>query len=621
MGEKQRKLLVLYASQTGNALDAAERIGREAERRGCPASILSTDQFHPSSLPHEEAIVFVVSTTGQGDSPDSFKEFWRFLLQRNLGNSWLQRLRFAVFGLGDSGYQKYNFVAKKLDKRLLDLGATTIIEKGLGDDQHPSGYEATLDPWMMSLWGALYQINPKYFPKGPDVVIPQDELIDQPKYRILYHKQETLEPALMVESDIIERVREMSPGKLSKDKSKPDCFLKMTKNEVLTKAGSTKDVRHFEFQFVSSSIKYEVGDVVELLPSQDSSAIDAFIERCDLDPESFITVHPRETESNGSFGEVITHVPIKLKTFVELTMDVTSASPRRYFFEVMSFYATAEHEKERLQYFATPEGRDDLYNYNQKERRSVLEVLEDFPSVQMPFEWLVQLVPSLKPRAFSISSSPLAHPAQVHLTVSVVSWITPYKRPRKGLCSTWLASLTPEQGINIPVWFHKGSLPAPPQSVPLILVGPGTGCAPFRGFIAERAVQAETSPTAPVMFFFGCRNEDTDFLYRDFWESHAREGGMLSVVKGGGFYTAFSRDQPKKVYVQHKIREMRKEVWDLLCDGAAVYVAGSSTKMPCDVMSALEEIVMEETGGSKEMASRWLKALEKTGRYNVEAWS
>ncbi|KAG2298059.1 hypothetical protein Bca4012_009268 [Brassica carinata] len=114
-----------------------KRIGREAERRGCPASIVSTDEFNQySSLPHEEAIVFVVSSTGQGDSSDSFKELWRFLLQRNLENSWLQRVRFAVFGLGDSGYQKYN----KLAKRLLDLGATTIIEKGLGDDQHPSGY-------------------------------------------------------------------------------------------------------------------------------------------------------------------------------------------------------------------------------------------------------------------------------------------------------------------------------------------------------------------------------------------------------------------------------------------------------------------------------------------------
>ncbi|KAL9290042.1 NADPH-dependent diflavin oxidoreductase 1 [Arabidopsis thaliana] len=623
MGEKQRKLLVLYASQTGNALDAAERIGREAERRGLPASVVSTDEFDTSSLPHhEEAVVFVVSTTGQGDSPDSFKAFWRFLLQRNLGNYWLQQVRYAVFGLGDSGYQKYNFVAKKLDKRLSDLGATTIIEKGLGDDQHPSGYEGTLDPWMLSLWRTLYQINPKYFPKGPDVKIPQDEVIDKPKYRILFHKQEKLEPKLLSDSDIIQRARGMSPGKLFKDKSKPDCFLKMTRNEVLTKAESTKDVRHFEFQFVSSTIEYEVGDVVELLPSQNSSVVDAFIERCGLDPESFITVGPRETENSSFSEEMITQIPIKLKTFVELTMDVTSASPRRYFFEIMSFYATAEHEKERLQYFASPEGRDDLYNYNQKERRSILEVLEDFPSVQIPFDWLVQLVPPLKPRAFSISSSPLAHPAAVHLTVSIVSWITPYKRTRKGLCSSWLASLAPEQEVNIPVWFHKGSLPAPSQSLPLILVGPGTGCAPFRGFIAERAVQAQSSPVAPVMFFFGCRNKDTDFLYRDFWESHAREGGMLSEGKGGGFYTAFSRDQPKKVYVQHKIREMSKRVWDLLCGGAAVYVAGSSTKMPCDVMSAFEDIVSEETGGgSKEVASRWLKALEKTGRYNVEAWS
>ncbi|KAF2591169.1 hypothetical protein F2Q70_00039380 [Brassica cretica] len=129
--------------KAGNALDAAERISLEAERRGCPASIVSNDEFDSSSLPHEDAILFVVSTTGQGDSPDSFKEFWRFLLQRNLGNSWLQRVRFAVFGLGDSGYQKYNFVTKKLDKRLLDLGATTIIEKGLGDDKHPSWYRTS----------------------------------------------------------------------------------------------------------------------------------------------------------------------------------------------------------------------------------------------------------------------------------------------------------------------------------------------------------------------------------------------------------------------------------------------------------------------------------------------
>lgn len=287
----------------------------------------------------------------------------------------------------------------------------------------------------------------------------------------------------------------------------------------------------------------------------------------------------------------------------------------------MSFFATAEHEKERLQYFASPEGRDDLYQYNQKERRTVLEVLEDFPSVQMPFEWLVQLVPPLKTRAFSISSSPLAHPNQVHLTVDVVSWTTPFKRKRRGLCSTWLASLYPEQKIYIPVWFHKGLLPPPPRSLPLILIGPGTGCAPFRGFVEERAVQSLSGPIAPIMLFFGCRNEENDFLYRDFWLFHSQNDGVLSEAKGGGFYSAFSRDQPQKVYVQHKMQEQSQRIWNLLGKGAAIYVAGSSTKMPSDVMSAFEEIISKESGAARESAARWLRSFERAGKYHVEAWS
>lgn len=312
---------------------------------------------------------------------------------------------------------------------------------------------------------------------------------------------------------------------------------------------------------------------------------------------------------------------MKLKTFVELNMDVASASPRRYFFEVMSFFASAEHEKERLQYFASPEGRDELYQYNQKERRTVLEILEDFPSVQMPLEWLVQLVPPLKTRAFSISSCHSAHPNQLHLTINLVTWTTPYKRKRLGLCSSWLASLDPQQNVLIAAWFKKGSLPPPPPSLPLILIGPGTGCAPFRGFVEERALQNESDPTAPMILFFGCRNKDNDFLYRDFWMKHSQNGGVLSEDKGGGFYAAFSRDQPQKVYVQHKIREQSSKIWSLLRQGGSVYIAGSSNKMPSDVLSAFEDIVSAETGVSKEFASRWIRALEKAGKYYVEAWS
>ncbi|KAK3409369.1 hypothetical protein EUGRSUZ_J01497 [Eucalyptus grandis] len=625
---KSKKLLILYATQTGNAMDAAERVGREAERRGCPASVLSVDEYDASLLPLEDMVVFVVSTTGQGDPPDSMKVFWRFLLQRNLNQHWLEGVPYAVFGLGDSGYQKYNFVAKKLDKRLSDLGAQAIVERGLGDDQHPSGYEGSLDPWLSSLWRMLYQMNPKLLPDGPDYVISDKKFLDLPKVQIRYHAADEVNPQYAVGSGVscteieIEKARSMSPARFSGRQTRPDCFLKLVKNHCLTKAGCGKDVRHLEFNFESSAIEYDVGDVLEILPGQDPKAVDAFLECCHLDPESFITIHPTKKDNRVlANGTRASTVPIKLRTFVELAMDISSASPRRYLFEVMSYFATAEHEKERLQYFASAEGRDDLYQYNQKERRTVLEVLQDFPSVQLPLEWLVQLVPPLKTRAFSISSSPSAHPNQVHLTVNVVSWKTPFKRNRAGLCSMWLANLDPNQGACIPAWFQKGSLPPPPPSLPLILVGPGTGCAPFRGFVEERAIQSRSMWTAPIIFFFGCRNEESDFLYRDFWLDQSQNDGVLSDAKGGGLFVAFSRDQPQKIYVQHKIREHSQTVWNLLNSGAAVYVAGSSTKMPTDVWSAFEDIVSKEGAVSKESAGRWLRALEKAGKYHVEAWS
>ncbi|CAN4083220.1 unnamed protein product [Withania somnifera] len=249
-------------------------------------------------------------------------------------------------------------------------------------------------------------------------------------------------------------------------------------------------------------------------------------------------------------------------------------------------FNTLPHLKEEMIFMSTIRRNKELY-YSLRRHTKKQEVgpvlweaklvLEDFQSVQMPFEWLVQLVPPLKTRAFSIASSCSAHPNQVHLTVS---------------------------GVLILAWFQKGSLPSPPPSLPLILVGPGTGCAPFRGFAEESALQSQSGPTAPNLFFFGCRNEENDFLYRDFWLFRSRKDGVvLSEEKGGGFL------------------EESFKIWNLLTEGPAVYVAGSANKMPCDVLSAFEEIVSKEGGVPKEAAVRCLRTLEKAGKYHVEAWS
>ncbi|OMO77277.1 FAD-binding, type 1 [Corchorus olitorius] len=186
------------------------------------------------------------------------------------------------------------FVAKKLDKRLSDLGATAVIDRGLGDDQHPSGYEAALDPWMASLWSRLSEIKPNFFLEGPDFL--NVELIGQPKFQVSYHNVDNMDSQLLTAGDIeylvmqIGRARSMSAGRVSHEKSKPDAFLKMINNYPLTRASHEKDVRHLEFEFLSQVIQYEVGDVLEVLPSQNPAAVDSFLQRCNLDPESFITV-------------------------------------------------------------------------------------------------------------------------------------------------------------------------------------------------------------------------------------------------------------------------------------------------------------------------------------------
>ncbi|CAN1122977.1 NADPH-dependent diflavin oxidoreductase 1 [Linum perenne] len=221
-------------------------------------------------------------------------------------------------------------------------------------------YEGALDPWMTSLWHALHQMYPTFFPHGPDYVSRTVELLDQPKYQIIYHELDEMLPMISDATDSknlameIERARSMSPGKLPYDDSTSATFLKMIRNDPLTKIGSGKDVRHFAFEFISSTIKYDVGDVLEVLPHQNPASMDAFIRRCDLDPEAFITVWPKQRDNCLLDGRKRSQVmPIKLKRYVELAMDVASASPRRYFFEVMSFFASAEHEKERLEYFAS----------------------------------------------------------------------------------------------------------------------------------------------------------------------------------------------------------------------------------------------------------------------------
>eukprot|EP00850_Spirogloea_muscicola_P001508 SM000005S17305 [mRNA] locus=s5:1289373:1296436:+ [translate_table: standard] len=651
--------------RTGNAQDVAERVAREARRLSLAPAVAAMDAVDVTSLLAAMRVVFVAATTGQGDPPDNMKRFWRQLLRKSLGPAFLGSLQYAVFGLGDSGYEKYNVVAKKLDRRLQDLGATPMVSRGLGDDQHPSGYEAALDPWLAALWVSGQLLNAR--PNGLFLAQQGPLELDRPRYEVVHHPYADTSNGRVSIDERLEGMRAFHQASLAASRfqvggavpllSTPSddsalgygplrpYIAELVANERLTAKDWEQDVRHIEFELGTSGTTYAPGDVVSMYPEQPPEAVQRLLARLSYDCDAAVTVHvvPDASSSAGDV-ETVPHTPaaqpIRVAALIAGALDISSASPRRYFFEVLSHFAEEEREAERLRYFSTAEGREDLYDYNQRERRSVLEILEDFPSVQLPLHWLLEIAPRLQPRAFSIASSLRAHPQRLEVVASVVKVVTPYNRTRFGLCSNWLAQMAPSKGGQVPLWVSRGFLRLPPATgTPLILVGPGTGCAPFRSFLEERAclLQEGQGPArhrlqlqngslgpnilqpAPCLFFFGCRKEHADFLYKEQWRLYQAAGGILSEAWGSGFYAAFSRDQAHKVYVQHKIQEAGQRVWELVLLGANIYIAGSAQKMPSDVKRALQRVAEHEGGLTLSESNAWLRQMEQTGRLSVEA--
>ncbi|EFJ42595.1 hypothetical protein VOLCADRAFT_83643 [Volvox carteri f. nagariensis] len=625
-------LLILYGSQTGNAQDVAERIGREARLRLFSPRVVAMDSYDVSQLPGERLVVCVTSTTGQGDPPDNMRRFWRFLLRKSLPPDSLAACRYAVFGLGDSGYPHYNVVAKKLDRRLEGLGARPLLERGLGDDQHPNGYEGALDPWIVRLWPALRGTCP--LPEGvQEPVLSEDALLSlgPPKFQVTRLKAEDAAEAAEALAARLQREQPHVKGLYEQVRHHPPAAEAGVKvNRRVTSADHFQDTRHIELDLGESGLSYEPGDVLAILPLTSEAVVDAFLQRLGLDGEAWVRVGPGGVTVRYP-PPCFPPLPSPLPPTMCGCLDIGGASPRRYLFQVLRHYADVELDRERLSYFATAEGRDDLYRYNQREGRTLLEVLNDFRSATPPLERLLESAPPLRPRLFSLASSQrLRGPAAAHLLVALVSYKTPLRRPKTGLCSGYLARLGPlEAADRVAVWVERGAL-RPPKSLntPLIFVGPGTGVAPFRSFLEDRyaLLQSQLSRPAPCHLFFGCRGRHTDFYYREQWEEYLR-AEVLHPTRGG-LITAFSREATTAaaatatVYVTHRIREYGELMWHLLTEeGAAVYVSGSAKKMPEGVAAAFADVAARHGGLDAAAAVAFVRQLELKGRYQVEAWS
>ncbi|RIA87746.1 hypothetical protein C1645_713689 [Glomus cerebriforme] len=581
----KRQMLILYGSQTGCAQDVAERMSRQAKRRHFKTRLYSMDAYDRDNLINENLVIFFCSTTGQGDEPDNMKKFWKFLLRKNLPNDILNQMKFTVFGLGDSSYIRYNWPAKKLYKRLLQLGAQSIYPRGDGDDQHYLGIDGTLDPWLKGLWKVLMEMYP--LPSGLNV-LPADVL-----------------PASSFRMEFINHKLDPDNNNIVKH---DEIYARLVKNKRVTAHDHFQDVRHMEFNISVSDFKYEPGDVLVVRPKNLPDEVDEFIKMMGWEEsadKAFILASNDEDRKVPAHWDSI----LTLRKMFENYLDIFS-TPRRSFFEFLSFFTTNEDHTEKLREFCSAEGQDDLYAYNQRVRRTIVEVLQDFPSAKISLEYIPDMFPELQPRQFSISSSSKVHPNQIHLTVAIVQYKTRLQKPRRGVCTKWMSGLKPGE-CEIPVIITRGTMRLPISlSTPIIFIGPGTGVSVMRAFIEDRIYEGATEN----YLFFGCRYRDKDFYYQDQWNRYVDEGKLKLFV-------AFSRDQDNIIYVQHMLRENAKLVYDILHNREGhVYISGRSDKMPNDVMNAFKSILISEGGLTDEQAEKYMIMIERTKRYQQEVW-
>lgn len=572
------------------------------------------DSYDKAQLIHEKVVVFVCSTTGQGDEPENMRQFWKFLLRKNLPLNSLKSLSIAVLGLGDSSYAKYNFAAKKLYRRLLQLGSRELLPLALGDDQHDHGPDATIDPWMKELWVKLAN----FFPTSQGLPLIGDNSCLSPRYSTTF-----VEHALVVDNTPSEG--SSIPSRRVESDPPPSRHLpflaRVVSNKRVTSLEHFQDVRVVEFDVQGSGMRHSAGDVLMVQPQNLASDVDEFISVMQLDADQLVLLE--QTDPDVPLPLMLPQ-PCSIRYLVTHYLDFMSV-PRRSFFELLAMFAADELEREKLKEFSSAEGQEDLYSYCNRPRRTILEVLCDFPSarVSIPFSFFFDLIPPIQPRAFSIASSMELHPGIIQILVAVVRYQTKLRKPRKGMCSSWLASLTPEQSKNtdtsveqgpvyVPVWVVPGTLKFPREpEKSVIMIGPGTGCAPFRTYIEERLQQKAKGN----VMFFGSRSAKADFFFANEWLPLEQEGSLL-------LFTAFSRDQEHKVYVQHRIAEQGELVWQWLSQQHAyVFIAGNAKQMPKGVQESLKEVCAKHGGLSGEEVTQFWKTLEASGRLQLETWA
>ncbi|MEU6857544.1 bifunctional nitrate reductase/sulfite reductase flavoprotein subunit alpha [Glycomyces sp. NPDC046736] len=553
-----RDVLVLWASQTGNAEGFAAETAQRLTAAGHRVALRGMDEADPAALSGAGEVLLVTSTFGDGDAPDNGAGFWEGISAAE----GLEGLRYSVLAFGDSSYDDFCGHGRRLDQRLEALGATRIAPRA---DCEPE-YETTAAAWLDQVLSALAETRSDA--TGASVKTAA----------IGAHIGSTV---AVPEASVSSRsAAPAAPRAVASAKPVP---APLVGNQLLSLPGAAKEVRRFTFDLSDTPLTYEVGDALAVRPVNAPALVEEWLARTGIDPAAPVTL---DGPGTVAFAEALTE-----------HLDIARIST-----DLLRFVADRTADR-RLHKLLRPDNDGELAQWSWN--RQAADLIGEHPVEATAQAWADVLKP-LRARQYSISSSPRTDPNTVSLTVSVLRYESPSGIARGGVCSAYLADADP--GTLVPVRVQSAPHFKPPAdpAAPAIMVGPGTGIAPFYGFLHDRRARGDRGAN---WLFFGEQRRSTDFYYRTELEA-MREDGVLRRLD-----TAFSRDQRDKVYVQDRMREHGHHLWSWLENGAHFYVCGDAARMAKDVDRTLRDIVAVHGGLDADAAAAYVKRLAAEKRY------
>jgi cytochrome P450/NADPH-cytochrome P450 reductase len=578
-------LLVLYGSNLGTAEELATRVADLAEVNGFATTLAPLDD-HVGTLPAKGGVL-IFCASYNGAAPDNATQFVKWL-GGDLPKDAFANLRYAVFGCGNSDWAAtYQSIPRFIDEQLAVHGGKSVYDRGEGDAR--SDLDGQFEQWFAK---AAPQAVKEF---GVETSFSRSAQ-DEPLYSVA--------PVAPSVSNVVVALGGAAPMQL------------LANTELQNKSGpnaSQRSTRHIEVQLPPGA-GYRVGDHLSVVPRNDPALVDSVARRFGFLPSDQIRLQVAEgRRAQLPVGEAVS-VGRLLSEFVELQQVAT-----RKQIQIMSEHTRCPVTKPKLLAFvgedaaSTERYRTEVLG----KRKSVFDLLEEYPACELPLHVYLEMLSLLAPRYYSISSSPSVDASRCSVTVAVVEGLAASGRGvYKGICSNYLAGRRVGETIYATLRETKAGfrLPADP-AVPVIMIGPGTGLAPFRGFLQERAAsKAKGAALGPAKLFFGCRHPEQDYLYAEELKGFATDG----IAE---LHTAFSRGDGPKTYVQNLIAAEKDRVWALIEQGAIVYVCGDGGKMEPDVKATLVAIYREKSGADAQGGQRWIDDLGTKSRYVLDVWA